>query len=177
MPLDWTSIEDVLHAWLVRGTGLSAERVLWAEQLPPRLTRPFATLKLGALTRTGGADELRESTDLDAPDGEEIEFTAVGQRLLVVSCQAFTQDITGGAAARALLARAQAALALPSVTEAFAGAGLVVVNEGGINDLTALLDTQFEGRAQMDVTFALAGSVTERTGYIAEAEIAEDTTE
>jgi hypothetical protein len=30
--MDWTAIEDALHAWVVSATGYAAARVLWRDQ-------------------------------------------------------------------------------------------------------------------------------------------------
>jgi hypothetical protein len=74
--------------------------------------------------------------------------------------------MTSSGTARDLLSRAQSALSLPSTISAFDAAGIAELKADGIRDLTTLVETSFEGRAAMDVTFGLSDSVTGRVGYI-----------
>lgn len=172
MALNWATIQTALHAWIVAGTGLAVGRVVWANQAMPQPQRPYVTLRLMALAPVGH-DGVHSTTNLAAPAGEEVTLTVEGRRHLTVGVQAYASAVTGAGTAAELLAKAQTALSLPTVHAGLRAAGLAVLNEGGITDLSALLETKFEGRAAMDVRFHCVDEVAEKTGYIATVEIEE----
>ncbi len=171
MSLDWTIIENALHDWVSVATGLAADAVIWVEQLPPRHARPFETLKLIGLT-PDARHELIPTHDPTAPAGAEITLTAAGYRKLGVSVQIYSAAVTGSDTARALLTKAQAQLALPTVQDALRTAGVTFSSEPGITDLSALLDTGFESRAAMTLELDVVDdSASETTTYIESADV------
>lgn len=73
--------------------------------------------------------------------------------------------------ARAILGRAKAALWTPTVTSALRRAGVPPLRTGTVNDLSALLGSQFETRANLDVTFSVAAGIIDETGQIETADL------
>jgi hypothetical protein len=160
MAIDWSGARAALRAWFLPATGLADAKVIWANQNGPRPLPPFATINPRvAIRRLGVYDE--ERLDPDAPG----QIDRVGQRKLTISCNAY------GPGAIDLLERAQEALDTNAARAAFASAGLAVSDRGEVRDLTKLLETQYEERAQLDVVFALATASSEDAGYIESAEI------
>ena len=121
---DWSTVEDALRVWIKTATGLDDAHVIWAEQTGPRPAGTFATLRLGDIIPVGLADDVQDSTDLLAPAGGEITFTAVGTREFRVSVQCFTAATVDDTTARNLLSKAQTALSLPTRRDALAAAGV-----------------------------------------------------
>lgn len=171
--MNWTDLENAIHAWVVAAAGLAADKVVWADQRVPQRP-PFVTLKHVALVPVG-VDQLQQTTDLEAPPGQEITFTAKGIRRMTVSIQAFTAAVTGSGSARELVGKVLTAMALPSVYEPLELAGLVWRNQGSITDLSALLETEWQSRAAMTVEFYCVDSAAEKTTYIETAVVTEST--
>jgi hypothetical protein len=162
--LDFVAIENAVRAWLAASTGAT---VIFADQDGPQPALPYLTVRIDGPRREGGRDELRETTSPGNPDGQEIEQASYGPRELTVRCQAFTASTAGGGAARELLQIAQSALGLPAALDGLAAAGLAVIDEGAVQVLNVVVETNFQGRASLDLRLRATDSVTQRTGYIA----------
>lgn len=168
--LDFAAMENALHAWLTAETGV---QVILSRQGGPRPGDSYATLRVSEGATHGFPAEVRRKVN-PAPSGDggdELQQDAVLRKELVASVQAFTPADTGNASAQALLSRAQAGLEKPSRLEAFRAAGLALVDRGTVQDVTALLETRFEGRAALQVRFLVWDKVSDFTGYIATANV------
>jgi hypothetical protein len=153
--MDLAAIENALHAWV--STVLGVETI-WAGQNAPAPNLTYATIRLTGPFGQGA--EIASSTNLANPAGQEIEQAVSEQQEWSLSVQGY------GANARALLAGATLKLQLPSAIEALRAAGVAVVDVGDTQDVSALVGSQFETRALMDVRIRTVDSATERTGYI-----------
>jgi hypothetical protein len=104
----------------------------------------FATVLLTTIEKRGQDDWY--SADLNVPD-QSIQETIVGQRRLTASIQFFRGDaMTKAARLQGLLQSSIAASMLQT-----AGLGLVAV--GSPVNLTGVIDTYWEQRAQLEVQF------------------------
>lgn len=168
--MDWTAIENAIHAWISAATGLAVDRVLWRDQSMPSPPGSYVTLKLIALTAVGN-DGLTHSFDPSADPGKEITLETEGRRRLALSVQAYSDALTGEGSAAALLAKAQDSLALPTTREALNAAKLGAFNAGAITDLSALRETRFQSRAAMTVDFHTVTSATAQTTYVETVEV------
>jgi hypothetical protein len=107
---------------------------------------------------------------VSASAGAEVLPTAVGQREFIVTFEVFAVAVTGSGTALEYLTGVQTSFALPSTQAAFAGAGMpfCFVDCGRPFDLTAIVSTQFQSRASMDVRFRTVDSKADvPIGYIA----------
>lgn len=163
----WATLEDAVRTWVVAATGLAANRVYFADQdLPTSEAFPRVSIRLGDLVQIG-QDSFDHDYDPGRPAGQEIEIKAKGMRTLAVDLQAFAPTTIGpGTTARSVLAEAQAALSLPSVRTTLNAAGLGLLEQGTVQRIPSNALAQVEDRATLSVRFAVAQSVTERTGYI-----------
>lgn len=175
--IGWASVEKALVAWLNTATGCT---VRLADQRAPQLAYPYATIRLDGPAPVG-TDDLRATSDLDKPAGEEVGLELRGQRTFTASINIYSQQKPLSAtpydhtkSARHLAELAQASLALPTPLAGLYAAGLSVVAIGPIQNLTFLQDTDHVERMQMDVRLATASSASERTGYIATVDVAHD---
>lgn len=166
MAANWVTIEDALRVWVKSATGYADSAVIWAEQTGARPSGSIITLRLGELLPIGAYDELTSNTDLLRPAGTEVELKVEGMREFAVSLQAFGASTTGNSTGRAVLAKCQAALTLPSVRTALAAAGITPFDIGAVQNISALSHTKFEGRAILEVRFYVRDSISEFTGYI-----------
>jgi hypothetical protein len=170
MSTSWTAVEDAVRAWVLTGSGLDNEHVIWADQDGPRPGLPFVTIKIGDLSPVGPAD-LVPDTDLARAAGQEIRRTVTQLFEFTASVQAFTTPTTGTAAARSLLARVHTAVRLPTVNDALNLAGIAPFDVGKVQNLSAVLGQGFEGRASLEVRFYAQESLAENLGYITSIEI------
>jgi hypothetical protein len=167
--IDWTAIENAIHAWFATATGLET---IWASQDAPQPGCPFAMLKrITPGVREHEQDELRSIEDPEAGPGEEIVISVAGPRVFTVSCQVFANSDAPGANADHYLGFAEAALELPSVRRTLRAAHAVPVEIISAQDLDRVAGGRWRSRSNMDVRFRTISSVGERTGYITQTEI------
>jgi hypothetical protein len=131
------SVKLGMKRWLQKETGLT---VIFAEQAAPRPEKqPYATIRVDSLTPLGGMDE-------SFPVNASGVIPMKGTRQITVTC-----EIIGNGATN-LMERAQASLSKASWVEWFHGDyEISIVDAGAVNNLTGLLETEWEERAQMDV--------------------------
>lgn len=106
--------------------------------------------------------------------GHEVGIEVSGMREITVSCQAYVErpdSLDPTKHALHLMSVAQSSLGLPATLAALSAAGLAVVDEGDVTDISEVIGEAFASRANMDVRFGLASNVEERTGYIDQTEI------
>jgi hypothetical protein len=169
--VSWSNHEKAIRAWIVSATGLPESKVIRAEQNGPKPAAPFIDIRLGGLTPVGIVDAVENYYDNEAANGEEIVQMIRGSRELEVSIRAFTESAVGDDTARALLSVAQLALRLDSIRDALAEAGLSPFDNGRIAAIPVVLETRWQGRAQLVCRFYLEETLSERTGYIASVEL------
>lgn len=172
---DWEAVENAIRAWVVTGSGLPADKVIWANQDGDRPEDPFITIALSGL-HGRGMDTVESSTDLNRPAGEEIRLNVKGLREMTASVQAFTDATTGNSGARALLMKVQAALRLPSIRDALGALSLSPFDPGDVQVFPIVFPTGFEGRGTLAVRFYVMQTVDEFTGYISSVELTNTST-
>jgi len=178
--MDWSTAQNAIVAWIKAGTGLS--RVVWSNQSVPKPAHDFVQVRLAAVRKLGG-DELTRDQDLsrgptasdedfplvlDVP-GTEIEFTVQGERELTLSIQVHTARAV--ITPVALLSRLQTSLSLESVRTGLLAAGLAPTDPGVVRDLSALVDTGWEGRASLECRFQFTETLSEFTTFIESAPV------
>lgn len=153
MELD--AIKTALYTWVKRETNLA--NVIYARQGTPRPALPYATILVtNAAQREGAVDETRQS-------GQD-QFQA-GMRTVLVSLNIL------GPKANQIMASLRDTLDRSDVIEELSVAGLAHVSENGPNDLTALEETEYTERSQLDLTFRYAIEKQTTAGPIETVEI------
>jgi hypothetical protein len=170
--MSWTDVEDALHDAVAAGAGLSGSSVVWANQGGPRLARPFLTVRRSGPQELGSTAIVRKDYDNTAPAGTEVQTRVRRQLSFTLSVQAFTTALTGTANAVALLDAVQAQMRKRAQLDAFRAVGIALEDAGTVQDLSAVLQTDFEGRAAVDMTFRIASETLETTGYIETVNVA-----
>lgn len=170
-PIAWTTIEDAIYDWIFAATGLAT---IWGEQDSPQPVYPYASLRvIAGPTKVAGQDEERITYDGGQPLGQEIGIEVAGLREMTVSIQVHAResDALSTNHPRDMMTRAQSSLGLPSVLSALHVAGLSVIEEGAVQNVSEAIEDTWISRAMMDVRFGLAASIMERTGYIKDVEV------
>lgn len=166
---NWTAIEDALHAWVVAGSKLAPQRVIWDRQNGTRPKRPFVTLHRDGGTTAGLLDEQRVR-DADAPaPGAEITLETVAHSEFTLTVTAFTEDATGPDSALVLANRVRNSLSTESTLFALDEAGVAVIDRAPVLNLSDLLEVEIEGRAALDVRFRVGDGTEESATFIESA--------
>lgn len=160
--MNWTTAENAIHNWLQLATGIAADRILWARQ---GVTRPAGTSAWISLKRIAapviGQDWSTHALNPTPTAGNELLHTAAGNRAWTISIQCYGGTATEATSPEAILDDALLKLALPAYKARFTAAEIGVGEISGPRPLDGLLNSvAVEPRAQVDVTFLLAASVT-----------------
>lgn len=175
--IDWTVIENAVRAWVLAGSGLSADRVYFADQdLPVTEVAPRVSIRLGP-TQQVGQQVLSHDYSASRPAGQELEFTSSTHHELTVDVQTFALSTVGaGPTARTLASSIQAAIGLPSIREALIAAGIGVLDEGQVQRIPQVLDAETEDRATLSVRLLVTQGISERTTFIETVEVTQTVT-
>lgn len=168
--MDWTAIEDALHAWVVSSTGYASNRVLWRDQDANAKVADHITLHLSGPIVLG-TDELRSSTDLLQPAGQEIKQSVQGDREWSLQVECFTGAVTTSSDAKSILSNLQTVGQLPSKLALLDAQGISLFDLGSVQYTPEIREVAYQGRALLLMRFYSRDVATEKTGYIAEVEV------
>lgn len=187
----WADMQDALYAWVADTSGLSEDTfgfqspeevgldtpegfgnspVIWAFQSATQPRLPFAMLKLSPARKVGGLDEVNLSEN-DSHVGAEMIQTVRGHREVTLTLEVFSNAVVNGKTASDYIERALISLRLPTQLYSLRQAGLSLVGWDNVVDLSVLVATAYQSRAQVDVKFYLLDTVSEATGYIETVEV------
>jgi len=169
MSLGWAEVECAIVEWAQGKLEFEENQFIWRNQNLPQPDYPYVELHRDSLISIG-VDETRETTDLSQPPGQEIALTTFGVREFTLTVNCYVDEANGSndpdCDAMALMSMLQTSLAQISVMEAFCLAGLSIVEELAVVDLSQVVNGVFVSRASMDVRFRTTLCLVERTGYI-----------
>lgn len=133
--MSFADIRQAIYSWVRTETNLT---VIWKDQAEARPPRPYVALKLISGPRKRGHDDLRQAAGV---------FEVHGQRHWTCSIEIL------GSGAMDTAMQLQTSLEDPSIQEALSAKGLAYKRAENAQDLSKVLDTSIESRAQMDVFF------------------------
>ena len=168
--MDWTAMEDALHAWVVASTGYPANRVLWRDQDANAKVADRITLHISGPIVLG-TDEQASSTDLLQPAGQEITLSVRGDREWSLQVECFTGATTTTSDAKSILTNLQTVGQLPSKLALLDAQGITVFDHGSVQYTPEIREVAYQGRALLLMRFYSRDVASEKTGYIAEVEI------
>lgn len=149
-----SAIRAALLAWLQAALGIT---VIYGDQASPRPDAPYASLKLLSIKATG-FDDLGDLVEPGTQDHK-------GDRVLTASINVF------GSGAWDHVRNAANALNTETIMRPLAVVGLAPLRVVGLDDLTGLMDTEWEPRAHFDQEFGLADEYTDDVGLIEHVEM------
>lgn len=164
--INFESIEDALFDLVKASTGFADENIIFSDQdaWSPSPTA-YATIYMGDLMGVG-LDASKWDYNVSRPVGAEIVRSTVGLRTMPAKLSIYTPETTGSATARTIAAKLQADLALPSIRQALNVAGIGVLKQGDVRWVPKINNSNFEGRAVVEVMLTLAQGSSDSTGYI-----------
>ena len=168
--MNWTAIEDALHAWVVASTGYPASRVLWRDQNANAKVADHITLHLSGPIVLG-TDELKSTTDLLQPPGQEVTLSVRGDREWSLQVECFTGQVTTSSDAKSVLSVLQTVGQLPSKLAILDAEGITLFDLGSIQYTPEVQEVEYQGRAILLMRLYSRDAASEKTGYIAEVEI------
>jgi len=168
--MDWTAIEDALHAWVVASTGYPANRVLWRDQDANAKVADRITLHISGPIVLG-TDEQATATDLLQPAGQEITLSVRGDREWSLQVECYTGATTTTSDAKSILSKLQTVGQLPSKLALLDAQGITVFDHGSVQYTPEIREVAYQGRALLLMRFYSRDVASEKTGYIAEVEI------
>jgi hypothetical protein len=155
MILDLTAQKKAIYDWAK--SELEME-FLWEEQNVHRPDKPYGTLKIiPGFIKIGGTDTLQHKSNG--------VFNVAGVREFTLSLNCYGDQSMGRANA------ATSSIEKPTVTEKFSLAGLVAVRCEQVQDLTRIIDNNYESRTQVDIRFRLTQLVEDDIGLIENVEV------
>jgi hypothetical protein len=169
--LSLVQVQDALYTWISTELKQSIDpgSSIWREQsqaLPPR---PCVTMKItDGPQRTGYGDNVQYLND-----GLRKNFKIGGQRLMTCSIQIFGSTIIRQPGAYQSALRLNASLSRLTVLDRLRSAGIAVLKQGDVLNITELEETEYEERAQFDVQLCVAENMTDDPGIIEHANITE----
>lgn len=159
MPINWEKVRTDLYKWATSQIPVNMPAIFYFEN-SPRPTVDYITLYLNSIVQIGD-DYLPRP--LDSPGNVQL----VGNREFTLQIQGYGGD------PMSVLETLRYSLQKPTVLDTLRANGIVFVNYFPINDITQLVDSRFEKRAQMDILFRIAQSYSDTIGSIDTVEIQE----
>ena len=168
--MDWTALEDALHAWVVASTGYASNRVLWRDQDANAKVADRITLHISGPIVLG-TDERVSATDLLEPAGQEITLSVRGDREWSLQVECYTGATTTTSDAKSILSKLQTVGQLPSKLALLDAQGISLFDLGSVQYTPEIREVAYQGRALLLMRFYSRDVASEKTGYIAEVEI------
>lgn len=164
MALNFATVKNGLYTWAVSQVP-SGMPVIWWQPNGPRpvvsgVNVPYITLFIQSVTAV--------NQDWSAPEAD------INGVINMKGDRNFTLQIQGyGADPLTLLENIRTSLQKQTVLDTLRASGIAFYQSLTINDITDLVDSQFERRAQLDVLFGIAQIYTDTPGYFDEIEVQE----
>lgn len=171
-PICWQTIDDAIYDWVTGKVNLDA---IWEDQNLPEPAYPYLSLRRSGFRKEGGKPEVRTSTDLNRPLGEEIELLTTSPGEFTLSVKAFVDEDNGANEpnrnAVQYCSKLQASLGQLSVQSHLREAGLAIIEELEVKDISLVENGEFLNRAIFEVRLRATSVMTERTGFIEKVEV------
>ncbi len=166
--MTWYLTRDAIVAAVVAASGLSS--VIWEGQDADQPALPYVAIAIGGLQEIG-MDWVIPHTDLNRPEGQEIELAVTGWRDVSLELKVYTEATIASSTATdatAIGERIRSSLLLPSIRRNLATVGVVPIDSSPSNNVPPIVAIKFRGFALIDVRcYMAAETVSEYCGYIA----------
>lgn len=160
MPINYSLVKQTLYNWASAQvpTGMP---VIFYQPNAPRPNVPYVTLFIASVNQVN-QDWSSDEADVNG------EIDMHGDRQFTLQVQAY-----GGSDPLTLLENMRTSLQKQTVLDILRAGGVVFYSSLAINDITNLVDSQFERRAQFDVSLGIGQVYSDNPGYFNTIEIEE----
>lgn len=166
------TFENLIRTWMAATLApeLPDAAVIWDRQKVRVPNAPFATLRLVGPSGPGLLAEERDVYNPAAPAGQEIEEQTIHHHEYALRVQTYALSPSD---ARTLILKVHDRAYRRSGRAAFRNGdpSIVVAYVGPVQDIGALVETDWQGRAALDLTLRVADIDSEMTTYIEKAPI------
>lgn len=153
--LNISEIKDALFDWAKAASGLDDQQIMWEMDEGTKPTKPFIGLNLIGPRKVMGRDYL----SVPDPDALPKESSMLqGAREFTVSVNVYA-DPENNVDVNQLATDLQTSLEIQQLADALSDAGIGVGEVGEPIDLSELLETKWERRAQFDFKINVASNV------------------
>lgn len=159
MALNFATVKLNLYQWAVTVVPMGMPVIFW-EPNAPRPTVPYVTLFLSNIV---AVNQDWSSADADASGIIDMK----GDRQFTLQIQSYGGDPL------TVLENIRTSLQKQTVLDTLRANGIAFYSSLAINDITDLVDSQFERRAQLDVLMGIAQIYTDDPGYFDTMEVQE----
>lgn len=159
MPINFATVKTSLFAW-VASVAPSGTPIIYWQQNSPRPTVPYITLFLSSVT----APNQDWTSFISSVSGV---VNMQGDRQFTLEVQAYGSDPL------TLMENIRTSLQKQTVLDGLRANGIVFYSSLTINDITELVDSQFERRAQLDILFGIGQQYTDAPGFFDHVQIQE----
>lgn len=159
MPINFTTVKTSLYTWAV--SVAPGRPVIFWQPNSPRPAVPYITLFLQSIVSVG-QDWSAGVTDISGAINQK------GDRQFTLSIQAYGGDPL------TTLENIRTSLQKQTVLDTLRANGIAFYTALTINDITDLVDSQWERRATLDVLFGIGQVYTDAPGFFDEVEITEN---
>jgi len=160
MPINYETVKTNLYNWAITVVPMGMPVIFW-EPNAPRPTVPYITLFLSTITSV--------NQDYSAPGADSLgDITMSGDRQFTLEIQGYGNDPL------TVLENIRSSLQTQTVLDHLRLSGMVFYQSLIINDITDLVDSQYERRAQLDVLMGIPQVYTDNPGYFSTIEVDEE---
>ncbi len=166
----WPTIEEAIHDWIITGSGLTENQVIWSQQSSPRPVGQYISITIMSVASVG-MDWNEVIDNPDPEEGEEIKILARGTREAALTLQCYGGSGIGANSPRARLEGIVSSASLASRRDELGDAGVGILFKGPVQTLTGLVGAGLESRAIVEFRLALASEISETATYVESAEV------
>jgi hypothetical protein len=153
-----SDIKESIYKWVASLKFVSINNnIVYEEQNQKRPVGDYVSYKIMTLpTKRGTDSQIHISGD---------NFKLSGHRTFTVSIKSYGKN------AAQIITDLHSSLEMDSVRNIFRQYNIAIWEHGSPRDISAILETGFESRAFLDITFGTRSEITETLGHIANAEV------
>lgn len=160
MPLNYNVVRQNLYAWAITVVPPGMP-VIFYEPNAPRPIVPYLSLYLNSIV---AVNQDWSSSNADSAGSIEMK----GDRNFTLQVQSYGNDPL------TVLENIRTSLQKQTVLDTLRANGIAFYQSLTINDITELVDSQFERRAQLDILFGIGQVYSDVPGYFSTIEVEEE---
>ena len=151
MPINFTTVQTSLYQWAVANLPVGMPVIYW-EQNSPRPSVPYVTLNISNIVAVNQDWSESSTNPLGVQDMK-------GDRQFTLQVQAYGGDTLTN------LENLRTSLQKQTVLDTLRANEIAFYQSLTINDITDLVDSRYENRAQLDILFGIGQIYTDAPGF------------